>query len=255
MKSHDLPLGRLYGPAWLNGDLWSPGFKCVWTAEKDQSGHHCPDQECDGEIKTRCYDRLHVAFCLCIITMTNGHQRFCGHRFQAESPKACASHGWGDNGENRVFQRAKKGLSFKLPEVIPHEKPGWEMVINGLGGGTKAVHICMGLIDGEQCFVRVLSRHSDGQPDQVAEIARVKAKELLLTETDREIALRDDGATSYQKYAAFNKKLATAGELQDKIAKKDEERTAKRPTPGKGGKKRAQYDKKSYKRLIKGKKN
>ncbi|KAJ8115040.1 hypothetical protein OPT61_g3219 [Boeremia exigua] len=283
MTSHGLPLGRLYGPAWLDGELWSPGYKCVWTAEKDQSGHHCPDPECNSEIKTRCYDKLHVAFCLCLVTMANGHQRFCGHRFQAESPKACALHGWGDNEENRVFQRAKKGLSFELPKLIPHEQPGWEMVINGFGGVQQSIYIRMGIINGELCFVRVVSWLSDGQPDQVSEIARVKTKELLLTECDPRTALEahdpsneDCGARSaiqalskteqnddeynnpysYQKYIDLNLQIAAAEKWREKNRNqtKVEEAIAERLALSRGGKKCGHDSLKSYKRLIKGKK-
>lgn len=194
MSSYGLPLGRLYGLAWLNKDLWSPGYKCVWTAEKDQSGHHCPDQECDAEIKTSCYDKLHVAFCLDTITMPNGHKRYCGHRFQAESPRPCTFHGWGSNNENRVFQRAKKRLPFELPGLIPHEQPGWEMVLNHFGG-LHQVQMRTGLVEGKFCFVRVLSWLADGQPDEVQEIPCIKPKEMQLTEANLGKGLKEVEAT------------------------------------------------------------
>lgn len=284
MASFGIPLGRLYGPGWLNGEIWFPGFKCVWTAERDQSGHHCPDQECDGGIKTSCYDKLHVAFCLCLVSMANGHQRFCGHRFQAESPKACALHGWGDNDENRVFQRAKKGLSFKLPELIPHEQPGWEMVLSNFGSVQNLVHIRTGLIDGELCFVRVLSWLTDDQPDQVSEIARVKTKELRLTESDPRVALEAHKAAigenpvkkaihalakteqnddeynnpfSYQKYTNFTIEVAAAERLEEKKAKEEKvaAQAAERLASTKGGKKCNQHGMRDVKELVlKGKK-
>ena len=98
MSNYGLPLGRLYGPVWLNPGLWKPGFRCIWDAKKDQSSHHCPDSDCDGNIKDSCYDDLHVAFCVCEITLPNGHPGFCGQRFQVKSSNACATHGWGEEG-------------------------------------------------------------------------------------------------------------------------------------------------------------
>lgn len=281
MTSYGLPLGRLYGPAWLNSQLWDPGFKCVWTAEKDQSGHHCPDQECEAEIKTRCYDKLHVAFCLCIVTMTNGQQRFCGHRFQAESPKACALHGWGEHDENRVFQRAKKGLSFELPELIPHEQPGWEMVLGGIGRIKHQVHVRMGLLDGESCFVQVQSWRSDGQPDQVTELARVATKEMLMTgagptvtskapvgavgqgpEKEAVRALieteQNDGTyndlCSYEKYTALNMDVTAAGKLEKQRRQKARavEQAGQHSTSRKRPKKCSRGDKTDYKRFMRG---
>ncbi|KAF3048983.1 hypothetical protein E8E11_009476 [Didymella keratinophila] len=241
MSSYGLPLGRLYGPAWLNKELWFPGYKCLWTAEKDQSGHHCPDQECDAEIKTSCYGKLHVAFCLETITMSNGHKRFCGHRFQAESPKACALHGWGSNNENRVFQRAKNRLSFKLPDLIPHEQ-------------------------------------SDGQPDEVQEIACIKPKEMQLTEADLCVALEKTEATvqlspeekvvealvkieqnveefdnqfSYQKYNNYTAQIAAEEKLAAKKAARKAERAA---AMTKGGKKCVPVDAAKHLRMTKAKK-
>jgi hypothetical protein len=187
MPDYGLPLGRLYGPAWLNGKLWKPRFKCVWTGELDQSNHHCPD--CKGTTKIRCYDKLHVAFCLCLVKMPNGHHQFCGHRFQVESPDACFLHGWGKNNENRVFGLAKKGLDWSeddLPSFLPHEQPGWEMEPSSLGHLQSLVCIRMKLIDGKQCFVGVSSRKAE--PDQF--IACVKPKELSsMTETGPRVAL------------------------------------------------------------------
>ncbi|KAJ4375663.1 hypothetical protein N0V86_007196 [Didymella sp. IMI 355093] len=287
MSSYGLPLGRLYGPAWLNSELWFPGYKCVWTAEKDQSGHHCPDQECDAEIKTRCYDRLHVAFCLELITMPNSHKRFCGHRFQAESPKACALHGWGTNNENRVFQRAKKRLPFKLPDVIPHEQSGWEMVLTHFGG-LQQVHLRTGLVDGEFCFVRVLSWLANDQPNQVQEIARVKTKELRITENDPRVALEEaapeekknsvqkspekkavealvkieqnvkefNNHRSYQKHNNHTARVVAEEKLAEKIAKeaKDAARAAERVATTKGGKKCIQLSASQQLRIMKAKK-
>ena len=284
MSSYGLPLGRLYGPAWLNKELWLPGYKCVWTAEKDQSGHHCPDQKCDAEIKTRCYDQLHVAFCLVIITMANGHKRFCGHRFQAESPKACALHGWGSNNENRVFQRAKKRLSFKLPDIIPHEQPGWEMVLNHFGG-LHQVHIRTGLMDGKFGFVRVLSWLADGEPGEIQEIACIKPKEMQLTEVDSCVTPEKNEATlelspekkavealvkieqnvkeydnqfSYQKYNNYTAQVAAEQKLAAKIVKeqKDAAREAERVARlTKGGKKCVPVDAAKHLRMLKAKKN
>ncbi|KAF1923702.1 uncharacterized protein M421DRAFT_95969 [Didymella exigua CBS 183.55] len=284
MSIFGLPLGRLYGPAWLNGELWFPGYKCVWTAEKDQSGHHCPDQKCDAEIKTRCYDQLHVAFCLEAITMANGHKRFCGHRFQAESPKACALHGWGTNNENRIFQHAKKRMPFKLPNLIPHEQPGWEMVLTHLGGLHQPVHIRTGLVDGEFCFVRVLSWRADEQPDQVHEIARVKTKELQMTSTDPHVGLVEDKAVvqispvkkgiqalaktelndeeefnnpcSFQKYVKFNALSVAERKLAEKRAKeaKNTARAAGRAATTKGCKRYVQLDATKQLRMMNAKK-
>ena len=113
MSDYGLPLGRLYGPSWLKPSLRNRGFRCIWDPKKDQSSHHCPD--CKGKIQLSCYKKLHVAFCICLETMPNGHQHFCGQRFQVESANACATHGWGEHDENRVFQHAKKGEEYKLP--------------------------------------------------------------------------------------------------------------------------------------------
>lgn len=243
--------------------------------------HHCPDPECNGAIKTSCYEKLHVAFCLCLITQTNGHQVFCGHRFQAESPRACALHGWGVNDENRIFQRAKKGLSFELPELLPHEQPGWEMVLSSFGSIQYPVHIRMGLIDGELCFVRVVSSALDGQPDQVAEIARVKTKELLLTKIDPRDALKAhkaaneeapatkaaqvpaeteqshneyDNPFSYHKYTTLNLDIAAASKLEQKKAK--EARTAAQVAEraARSSRKRGQRAAMGMKHILKGKK-
>ncbi|KAF3037954.1 hypothetical protein E8E12_005770 [Didymella heteroderae] len=266
MSSYGLPLGRLYGPAWLNKELWFPDYKCVWTAEKDQSGHHCPDQECDAEIETSCYEKLHIAFCFELDTIPNGHKRFCGHRFQAESPRACALHGWGSNDENRVFQRAMKRLSFQLPDLIPHEQPGWEMALTPFGC-LHQIHIRTGYVDGKFCFVRVLSWLADGQPDEVQEIPRVRTKEMQMTETYPCVALRKAGAIvemspekkaaeasvkikqnvkefnnqfSYQKFNNHTAQVSAEEKLAANMAKeaKDAAREAKRAaTATKGGKK------------------
>ncbi len=191
-------------------------------------------------------------------------------------------HGWGENEENRVFQRAKKGLSFELPKFIPHEQPGWEMLFTGFGGVHAPIHVRMGLIDGELCFVRVVSWLSDGVPDQVSEIARVKTKELLLTESDPRSALnslnrsspnalqrnaiqalvkteQDDDEFndpySYQKYTDLSLELAAAKKWEEKRRSqlKAKEQFAERLALPRGGKKCA-LDIKSYKRLIRGKK-
>ena len=267
MSSFGIPIGRLYGPGWLNGQVWFPGFKCVWAAETDQSNHHCPDPECTSHIKTSCYEKLHVAFCLYSVPMPNGHRRFCGHRFQVESPKACALHGWGDADENRVFQRAKKGLAYELPTLFPHEQPGWEMVLSSFGSIQYPMHIRMGLVDSELCFVRVMSWLEDGQPDQVAEIARVKTKEMLLTETDPWVALahksvieenpekaiqalvraeqNDDefnNPFSYRKYTIFTLKAEAATKLEEKKVRdvRAAAQAAQRLVTTKGGKKGGQ---------------
>ena len=60
-----------------------------------------------------------------------------------------------------------------------------------MGSCPGPVCIRMGLIDGELCFVCVLSRHADGRPDRVSEVARVKKKEreLLVTQTDPWVVL------------------------------------------------------------------
>ncbi|KAF3002560.1 hypothetical protein E8E13_007819 [Curvularia kusanoi] len=283
MSAYGLPLGRLYGPFWLTPSLWSPHFKSVWTAEKDASNHHCPDPECQSDIRTRCYNRLHVAFCLCIVTMPNGHHRFCGHRFQAESPRACALHGWGEGDENRVFQRAKKGLEFELPKVFPHEQSGWEMVVSGLGIVQQPVSVRMGLVDGEFCFVRVISYRDDEQPDRVSEIARVKTKELLITATDPRVGFRTGNAAGkedaaetavqalkkseqhglefksvyeYRNYTYLASQRAANEKLQEKKAKeaKSAALAAQRAGAAKGGKSCAQESRKSYKQFTKRKK-
>lgn len=274
MAAYGLPLGRLYGPAWLNRTLWSPTHKNVWTAEKDASNHHCPDQECIGDIKTRCYDRLHVSFCICVITMANGQQRFCGHRFQTESPKACALHGWGEDDENRLFQRAKKGLAFELPEVFPHEKPGWKMVLSNAGGFLQPIQIRMSLVKDRLCFVRVLSIQDDGRPHQVTEIARVKTKELLLTKKDvrehfraregaKEESLDKTAAENHDKengdplgfkeYNALALDLADAKKLEEKKAKEARAAVvaAERAAASRKTKKGAKGSVMSYKELIK----
>ncbi|KAG9200151.1 hypothetical protein G6514_007505 [Epicoccum nigrum] len=181
MVDFGLPLGRLYGPAWINDTLWDAGFRSIWKPKVDKSNHNCSEPGCGGAIKTSCYDDLHFAFCICLVTMPNGHQRFCGQRFQVDSSKICAKHGWGENDENRIFQRAKNSQDFELPGFIPHEQPGWEMKLRSLGPWKSPV-IRMGLIHGEHCFVRVISYDTEGNPDQVSPIARVKPWELLLTE-------------------------------------------------------------------------
>ena len=285
MVSFDLPFGRLYGPGWLHSEIWFPGFKCVWTAERDQSGHHCPDSSCDGAIKTSCYYKLHVAFCVCVVDLPNGQQAFCGHRFQAESPKACALHGWGDNDENRIFQRAKKDLSFELPKLIPYEQPGWEMALSGFGGVYGPIHIRMGLIDSQLYFARVLSFSADGQPDQVESIARVKDKELRMTDSDPRVALKTHKAAvvespakkaiqalarteqnddeyndpySYRKYAVFKEIAAGARKLEEKKAKEMRAvaQEVERLAPTKGGKKcvHSALDIKKQLRVVKAKK-
>lgn len=181
MSDYNLSLGRLYGPAWINGDLWDPGFKCVWSAEMDQSTHHCP--ACKSVIKRRCYDRLHVAFCLHSVAMPNGHQHFYGRRFKVGSPGACFLHGWGANEENRTFLQAKRGQDYEFPVSIPHEQPGWEMELSSFGPWNSPVHIRMGLVDGEQCFVRVLSYLANDQTDQFSKIARVPTREWAAMKT------------------------------------------------------------------------
>lgn len=283
MSSYGLPPGRLYGPAWLNNELSFSGYKCVWNAEKDQSGHHCPDPECDAEIKTSRYDKLHVAFCLETITMPNSHKCLCGHRFQAESPKAYALHGWGTNDENRVFQRAKKRLSFKLPDVIPHEYPGWEKVLTHFGG-LHQVHIRTGLMDGKFCLVRVLSWLADGQPDEVQTIACIKPKEMQLTESDlcatfeeAEVAVdlspekkavqalvkieqnvkEFNNQFSYQKYNNYTAQAVAKEKLAAKMAKeaKDTAREAERAaTTTKGRKKCVPVNAAKHLRMMKAKK-
>lgn len=215
--------------------------------------------------------------------MPNGHQRFCGHRFQAESPRACVSHGWGEGDENRVFQRAKKGLKFELPNVFPHEQLGWEMVVSGLGVVQQPVSVRMGLVDGELCFVGVISCLDNGEPDQASEIARVKTKELLITATDPRVGLstgnvagKEDAAETamqasekaeqhglefksvyeYRNYTNLASKRAADEKLQEKKAKeaKSAALAAQRADAAKGGKSCAQESRKSYKQFTKCKK-
>lgn len=106
--------------------------------------------------------------------MPNGHHHFCGRRFKVGSRGACFLHGWGANEENRIFLQARRGQDYELPASIPHEQPGWEMELSSFGPWNSPVHIRMGLVDGERYFVRVLTRHADGQPDQVSGIARLR---------------------------------------------------------------------------------
>lgn len=216
MPKFDLPLQRLYGPAWSTPQ-WNPGFKCVWTLEKDQSGHHCPEPDCDGPIKTSCYRKLHVAFCCVVVEMPrNGQLRFCGHRFQVESPKACALHHWGPHNENKFFQDAKKGLSFHLPPVFPHEQPEWEMVLSAYGSIRSEVSIRMGISRGRMSFVRVQSYTEDGQPLEVAELAQVTKKEILMgvgppyPGTEIAVEIEED-------QAAVLKQALTEAEEQDEV--------------------------------------
>lgn len=185
MPDYGLPLGRLYGPAWINPEFREPSFRNIWDAKKAQIEHHCPD--CDGVIKDSCYNKLHLAFCICLISMPNKQQRFCGQRFSVESSRVCGKHGWGKNDENRVFQLAKKGLEWSnkdLPSFIPHEQPGWEMKLSSLGHlrsrSQSLICIRMSHVDGELCFVQVLSDNAKDQPDELLKIARVPTRELLL---------------------------------------------------------------------------
>ncbi|KAF9691836.1 hypothetical protein EKO04_009909 [Ascochyta lentis] len=138
----------------------------------------------------------------------------------------------------------------------------------------------MGLIDGELCFVRVLPWFVDGHSDQVTELARVKAKELLLTVTDPRDALvahktavedpaRDAIKTlvkteqkdneynnpfSYQKYKAFNLKTAAATKLEEKKAKevKAMAQAAERLASNKNGRKCGDRAIKVYKQILQG---
>ena len=177
MSDYGLPLGRLYGPAWIKRNNWGSGFLCIWEARMDQVAHHCPG--CNGVIKDSCYKKHHVAFCLHPVD-ANGHQRFCGHRFKVEKSGACLVHGWGENNENRVFLDAKQGRDYKLPNSIPHEQSGWEMKLNNFGPLNSPAHIRMKLVGDERYFVRVLSYLANGQPDATRTIARVKPQEFLV---------------------------------------------------------------------------
>jgi hypothetical protein len=241
MSNYGLPLGRFYGPAWLNFDLWDPGFRSIWKPKMDQSNHHCPDPKCGGPIETSCYDNLHVAFCICLVAISNDQQRFCGQRFQVKSSYACATHGWGDKDENRMFRHAKRGRKYRLPSFIPHEQPGWEMKLSSFGNLQSLVCIRMKLIDHKQCFVGVSSRKAE--PDQF--IACVKPNELsLTTETGPRVALDAnrvvleeddpilqafaraelitsvyDNPRTYEKYNELASKRAEAERLEEKKAK------------------------------------
>lgn len=147
--------------------------------------------------------------------MANGHDRFCGHRFQTESPKACALHGWGARDENRVFQRAKKGLSFELPVEFPHERKGWEMVLASAGCFQQPITIRMELVEERLCFVRVLSLLGDGRPGEITEVARVKTKELLLTDTDPRERFRACGDADSESSAEMAVRALFGSEQQD----------------------------------------
>lgn len=152
--------------------------------EIDESRHHCPEPECGGPsgrpIKNDCYRKLHLALCCVIIETKTRHLRFCGHRFQVESPKACALHHWGPNNENKFYQLAKKGLPYDLPSVFPHEQPDWEMVLSGYGSIRSSVAVRMGMFDNRKSFVRVISYDENAVSNEVALIAHVSNKEVLM---------------------------------------------------------------------------
>ncbi|KAH3911235.1 hypothetical protein HBH56_132140 [Parastagonospora nodorum] len=127
MKPLDsLPKLLLYGPGISTG-LVDKHAKNIWTLERDQESHHCPEKDC-GDIQLSCFEDLHLAFCSVKIPTKDGY-RCCGIRIGVVSPNGCAVHRWGDKDKNRMFQCARKGLPYTIPP-LPHMEPGWKMTTN-----------------------------------------------------------------------------------------------------------------------------
>jgi hypothetical protein len=155
----------------------------VWRMDIDMEGHHYPELGC-GNVKRSCFHELHLASYCVRHQMADGSWRFCGNRFQVESPRGCSLHHYSGYPENRFFQLAKKNLPYELPTSYPHEEPGWQMVLPKLGNISEPVTICMSMFDGQPAFCRVTEIPRTGQPLMVMEIAKVPSKALQLTEHD-----------------------------------------------------------------------
>ncbi|KAF1851450.1 uncharacterized protein K460DRAFT_351374 [Cucurbitaria berberidis CBS 394.84] len=113
--------------------------------------------------------------------MKNGQPRFCGNRFQVESPKGCSDHHFGAYEDNRFFQQAKKGRPYELP-VFPHEQPGWEMELSNLYNLGEII-VCMSTIEGQLCFTAVPKSPSPGKRIKPEVLAVIPNKQLRLTQT------------------------------------------------------------------------
>jgi len=181
MAVFNLPFLRLYGPGWVIS--WSARYSNIWRMTYDMEGHHCAESGC-GTIKRSCFEQLHLAYCCVPIQMANGQWRFCGNRFGVESPHGCSLHHYGEYEDNRFFQMAKKNLEYKLPSTFPHEQIGWQMNILKLGDIRFSFTMCMGLINGQPSFVRVLKVSPDGSPAEICEIVKVAERGLQLTKPD-----------------------------------------------------------------------
>jgi len=161
----------------------------------DMEGHHCIEPGC-GTIKRSCFERLHLAYCCVPIQMANGQWRFCCNRFGVESPHGCSLHHYGEYEDNRFFQMAKKNLEYELPSKFPHEQIGWQMDLPKLGDIRFPFTMCMGLINGQPSFVRVLKVSPDGSPAEICEIVKVAERDLQLTkpETSNDRSSDNDSA-------------------------------------------------------------
>jgi len=136
--------------------------------------------------------------------MENGFWRFCGCRFQVESPKGCAIHHYTKYEDNRFFQRAKKGQTYELPKLFPHEVPGWEMAVSSLGDIRAPVTIFMNTIEdrlGFSCVVNFTSPKA-----YVEELARIPPWEMLLTK-DRDDVSAGEEAKKPKEENELEKKM------------------------------------------------
>lgn len=185
-------------------------MKNIWDLIVDQAGHHCPQPDC-GALKRSCFVNLHVAFCCAPVEMENGSWRFCGCRFQVESPNGCAQHFFTQDGAvNKFFQKAKKGQPYELPH-FPHEAPGWGMPVNGYGDVRSPLVVSMNKVKEELGFVAVFT-FTRGQPElRTFELGRVPKWELMLTkDRDEELAKEKP-----KELTGLEKELADAKQKED----------------------------------------
>jgi hypothetical protein len=180
MPKVKLPYISLYGPTWREPH-WKDNIVSVWEGRAYKAGHHCPDPDCVAISKECFTKKLHAAFCCVVIELPDGKRRYCGLRFQIDSPHGCAMHPFTVFEDNRFFQAAKAGLPYELPSEIPHEDdPNWSMTLSGgFGSHRMPIRIFMDRSGGEVSFIGVHT--SLGSRTPPVDLGRVPPRDLLLT--------------------------------------------------------------------------
>ncbi|KAI1511062.1 hypothetical protein Ptr86124_010183 [Pyrenophora tritici-repentis] len=121
---HGLDLPYLHGENYK--EAYHPLMSNVMTCKRNQQGYHCAI--CHQAVSKEFYEHLHLAYCIAIVTDMNdrgeAQLRTCGIRLAVESPRGCGNHTYAQ-GFNLIFKLAWKHQAFEMPNLLPHNLPGF----------------------------------------------------------------------------------------------------------------------------------